>query len=55
MITKEEIEYYRGAGFENIVLDINKNPMNRKDFISPYWVASLEDNQAYLIDKKIIR
>ena len=55
MITKEEMEYYKGAGFENIVLDINKNPSSRKDFICPYWVANLEENQAYLIDKTIIR
>ena len=36
MITKEELKYYKEAGFENIVLDINKNPSSRKDFI-PYF------------------
>lgn len=55
MITKEEMEYYKELGYKDIVLDINKNPMNRKDFILPYWVVNLEENQAYLIDKTIIR
>jgi hypothetical protein len=55
MITKEELKHYRELGYKDIVLDINKNPSSRKDFICPYWVANLEENQAYLIDKTAIR
>ena len=55
MITKEEIEHYKSLGYKDIVLDINKNPSIRDDFICPYWVIDIEDNQAYLIDKTIIR